>query len=148
MIALVRRGYGAGPVHLLVLLAGFTLCGFALSKLLDAGSATANLALWLLGCVVAADLVLFPLYTALDRLAGRALATAPLPAVNHVRVPAVIAGVLLLVYAPLVLRLSAPRYEASTGLGPDVYLGRWLAIAAGLFAGSAVLYAIRVRRAR
>jgi hypothetical protein len=148
MITPLRRRYGAGPLHLLALLASFALCGFALSRLLDAGPATANVALWLLGSVVAADLVLFPLYSLLDRIADGALRGTRVPAINHVRVPALLSGLLLLVYAPLILRLSGPRYDASTSVSADVYFGRWLAITAALFTVSAVAYAIRARRAR
>jgi hypothetical protein len=148
MIALFRRTYGEGPLHALALLASFALSGYALSKLLDAGPATLNVALWFVGSIVLADLVLFPLYSGLDRLAGRAVARAPVPAINYVRVPALVSGVLLLVYAPLVLRLSGRRYEASTSLSADVYLGRWLGITAAVFLASAIAYAIRLRRAR
>lgn len=49
---------------------------------------------------------------------------------------------------PLILGLSDARYESSARLNSDVFLPRWLAISGALFAGSAVLYALRLRRAR
>ena len=39
---------------------------------------------------------------------------------------------------------GAPVYEKATGLNPQVYLARWLAITAGLFLISAIAYAIRL----
>jgi hypothetical protein len=35
-----------------------------------------------------------------------------------------------------------------SGLSKDVYFGRWLTVTAVLFAGSALLFAIRLRRLR
>jgi hypothetical protein len=53
----------------------------------------------------------------------------------------------LMVSFPLVLRLTPRAYLSATGLTPDVYLGRWLAISAVAFGISAVLYAVRLSRA-
>ena len=140
----MRRRYGAGPLHLLALIASFALAAAALAHFLDTG-APINLLAWFVGAIVGHDLILFPLYTGLDRLAGRAEPSTRVPVVNHIRVPAVLSGLLLLVYFPLILRLSAPVYEKATALNPQVYLGRWLAITAGLFLISAIAYAIRLR---
>ena len=71
----------------------------------------------------------------------------PDSAVHHVRVPAFVSLLLLLVYWPLVLR-QAPRFALTTGLSPGVYLGHWLLITAALFAVSAVWLAVRLTRAR
>jgi hypothetical protein len=70
----------------------------------------------------------------------------PVRALNYIRVPFVLCAFCFLIFFPLILGLSAERYELSTGLDPNVFLGRWLAICAVLFTGSAVLYAIRLRR--
>ena len=99
------------------------------------------------------DLIFLPLYSALDRVltsGRRGEVSAPQGPtwVNHVRVPAVISGVLLLVTFPLVLRLSDHAYATASGLHESVYLMRWLLVTAGLFAVSAVLYVVRRARWR
>jgi hypothetical protein len=142
------RRYGAGPLHLLALIASFALAAAALAHFLDTG-APINLVFWFVGAIIGHDLILFPLYAGLDRLAGRIEPkSVPVPVVNYVRVPAFLSGLLLLVYFPLIFRLSAPVYVSATGLDPQVYLGRWVAISAGLFLASAVAYAVRLRRTR
>ena len=60
--------------------------------------------------------------------------------------PAMISGVLLGISFPLVLRISQPTYLAYTGLTEERYLGHWLLITGILFGGSAIIYAIRLRR--
>ncbi|MFC9653325.1 MULTISPECIES: hypothetical protein [unclassified Streptomyces] len=132
-----RRLYGESPGQLLLLLASFALCGYAGVRLL-AGDWPLIL-LWFVGAAVLHDLVLVPLYSLGDR-AVRALSRPrrPVPrvGVNHVRVPAFLSLLLLLVYWPLVLRTPEP-YEPATGLDIDVFLGRWLLITAALFLLSA-----------
>ncbi len=137
----VRRAYGAGPLHLLSTLAALALAAYAFSKIF-AGAQAANVLLWFVGAIVAHDLVAFPLYTALNRLA---LGRRPRGA-NHVRVPALLGGLAFVVYFPLILGLGGGRYERATTLSQDVYLARWLALCGVLFAGSALLYAVRARR--
>ena len=81
--------------------------------------------------------------TVLNRLAlGRAGRS-----VNHVRVPALLSGFAFIVYFPLILGLGDGRYESATTLSQDVYLGRWLLLCGTMFAVSALLYAVRSRRA-
>ncbi len=41
---------------------------------------------------------------------------------------------LLLISFPLVFQIDEPRYELTTGLDLDRYLGNWLLITAALFA--------------
>jgi hypothetical protein len=50
-------------------------------------------------------------------------------------------------FFPLILGLDAANYEKDTGLSGDVFLTRWLGLCAALFLGSAVIYAVRLRRA-
>ena len=66
-----------------------------------------------------------------------------MPWINYVRVPTVISGVLLLMFFPMIFRLSNPSFESYTGFSEDVYILNWLAVTAILFAGSAVAYLIR-----
>ncbi|MGC4889975.1 hypothetical protein [Micromonospora sp. DT227] len=142
-MAELRRAYGAAWWHLALLVGCFAVTGWIALRL--AGEPTAGrMLLWFVGAVVAHDLVLFPAYATLDRLLRRAG-----PAVrNHVRVPALGSGLLLLVYLPGVLGLGDGTYSAATGLTPEPLLGRWLALSAVLFAASGLLYAVRRLRHR
>ncbi|MFI9271560.1 hypothetical protein ACIGXM_12705, partial [Kitasatospora sp. NPDC052896] len=65
--------------------------------------------------------------------------------INYLRVPTFLTGVLLLVWFPLIFDLSIP-YPDATRLPENVYLGRWLAITAALFAASALAFALTLRR--
>lgn len=137
-----RALYGSGPLHLLAVLASLAISGYAVSLLAQYESRWQML-LWFAGAVLLHDLVVYPLYTGLDRLAR---GQRPAGAVNYVRVPVLLSGILLAMFAPLILTLSPDTYEAATGLEPPAYLQRWLAISAVLFLGAALLYAVRARR--
>ncbi len=144
----LRRWYGAGPLHLLSLLGCFALAAAAALHVVDDPLRLTYLA-WFVGAVVAHDLVLFPVYALLDRSLGALWHRRRRPvtgAVNHVRVPALLSGLLLLVFAPVVLQRSEPAYRAATGLSQDPYLERWLLVTAALFLGSALVFAVRGRR--
>lgn len=143
-----RRGYGAAPWHLLLLLGCFAVTGWIALRL--SGEPTAGrMLLWFLGAVVVHDLILFPVYALADR-ALRAGMGRPdrRSALNHVRVPALASGLLLLVYLPGILGLGGDTYTAASGLTPQPLLARWLAVSAAIFAVSAMLYALRRRRRR
>ncbi|GHF82760.1 hypothetical protein [Streptomyces thermodiastaticus] len=144
------RWYGSGPLHLLVLIASFALTGYAMVRLF--ALRPLGVVIWFVGAAVVHDLILLPLYSLADRsaqavLRHRATRMPHPPWINHLRVPAFLSGVLLLVWFPLVFALSRP-YPGATGLSIDVYLGRWLAITAVLFLASAVAFAVRLRRLR
>ncbi|MFE2597240.1 hypothetical protein ACFXCZ_12150 [Streptomyces sp. NPDC059396] len=155
-----RRLYGESPLQLLLLLASFALCAYAGIRLLSGDWLL--ILIWFVGAAVLHDLVLVPLYSLGDRGAEAALRSGREPSgrdargehgpgVNHLRVPAFLSLLLLLVYWPLVLRASRP-YEDATRLSIDVFLGRWLLITAALFVVSAVWLVARLytdrRRAR
>ncbi len=140
-----RRVYGASPLQLLALLASLALGGYAASKLLSGGHLV-NVLAWFALAIIGHDFVLFPLYSLLDRIAGRAAPRRAAGDVNFVRAPAMMSGLLLLVYFPSILGLNASNYRADTSLGDGVYMSRWLLITAGLFLASAVTYALVVRR--
>lgn len=144
MKAFFARRYGASPLHLLGHVACFAFAAYAVAQLLQARRAD-NIFLWLLGAVVLHDVLFLPFYSALDRIARRG--TRRLRAVNHLRVPALISGLLLLVFFPAILGRNAGSFERVSGVGVDGYAGRWLLVTAGLFGASAVLYAVRGRRA-
>ncbi|MFI6824135.1 hypothetical protein ACIBJE_24820 [Micromonospora sp. NPDC050187] len=141
-----RRGYGAAPWHLLLLLGCFALTGWIALRL--SGEPTAGrMLLWFLGAVIVHDLLLFPVYALVDRTL-RAVMGRPdrRSALNHVRVPALASGLLLLVYLPGILGLGGDTYTAATGLIPQPLLARWLAVSAAIFAVSAIVYARRWAR--
>jgi len=145
-----RRWYGAGPLHLLALLASFALTGYAAVRLF--GGNPVGVGIWFLGSIIGHDLLLFPLYALADTsvvavLRRRRAAAPAVPWINHLRFPVVISGILLLVWAPLILRLP-PGYPAISSLTTEPYLERWLAITGVLFVASAVAYAVRLGTAR
>jgi len=99
--------------------------------------------------MLAHDLLLFPLYALLDRSVGGLLHRRRRPAtgsVNFVRVPVLLSGLLLLVFAPIIFQRSEVAYGVASGLDQNPYLARWLVISGVLFLASAVLYAVRGRR--
>jgi hypothetical protein len=171
MIARWRSLYGASPLHLLALAASLAISGAAVVRWFDAGSDTVNILVWFAGALVGHDLVLLPLYSALDRLAwrsrsrsraraetgadadARAAAGAGAPGGNaaaaaragiaYVRVPALLSGLLALVFFPLMLGLGDSTYHAASARHAHGYLWRWLAICGALFALSALAFALR-----
>jgi hypothetical protein len=60
-----------------------------------------------------------------------------------VRVPALLSGLLALVFFPLMLGLGDSTYHAASARHAHGYLSRWLAISGALFAISALAYAVR-----
>ncbi len=137
-------------VQLLALLASFAVAGYAGVRLL-AGNPI-GVGAWFVGSAVVHDLVLFPLYAGLDAalvilLRRRpALATVGgVPWLNHLRMPAVISGLLLLVWSPLILRLET-AYHTVSGMSDQPFLARWLAVTAALLAISAATLVVRVAR--
>jgi hypothetical protein len=164
LVRWIRRWYGANPLHLLALLAAFALAGYALHAVVAAGQLP-GFALWFAVAIVGHDLLLFPLYSVADlsvrrllprRLAGPGAAPAspdgpPGPArppvINYLRVPTAFSLLLLLVWFPLILGLSARTYFRASGLSTSPYIWRWLAVTGVLFAASATAYALALRRA-
>jgi hypothetical protein len=141
-----HRHYGARPGHLALLLACFALGGYAASFLLG-DPALLTVLVWFVGAAVVHDLVLFPLYSGADRLLTTALARLPhprVPLVNHVRIPALGAGLTLLLFLPGIIRQGGATHLAATGLDQQPYLGRWLWLVAALFAASALMYGARL----
>jgi hypothetical protein len=145
-VRLARRGYGATPVHLLAHLAALALAAYALLRIVDLRRAD-NAIAWLVASVLLHDLVLLPFYTVLDRAAQLLAGRGPRRAfVNHVRVPVALSALLLLVYFPVMTGRTEGNYRRVSGLEPDGYVGRWLLVSGLLFAASAVVFAIRLRR--
>lgn len=143
-----RALYGGSPAHLLILLASFAVCGYAAERLLERN--WFDVAKWVVGAALLHDLVLLPAYAAADWALHRALGarrSGPRNAVvDHIRVPAFLSLLLLLVYWPLISG-ARTHYAAATALDPNVFLGRWALITGVLFAASAVAFALRRWRA-
>ena len=143
--------YGASGGHLAALLGCFALTGYAVTRLLDDTSTLVRIAVWFVGAAIAWDLVLAPALALLDRLAGRVLRRVRpggVAVLNHVRFPALLSLLLLVLFAPLVLQRSEQRYLAKTGLTQDPYLQRWAAVTVAVFVLSALVLAVTVVRAR
>ena len=139
--------------QLLALLASFVVAGYAALRLL-AGNPT-GVGAWFVGSAIGHDVVLFPLYAGVDAALVLLLRRRPEWAVvagvwwlNYLRVPAVISGLLLLVWSPLILRVPETAYHAASGLSTQPFLPRWLAVTAVLFAMSAATLAVRVAMVR
>ena len=143
-----RRRYGNGPLHLIAAVATAAIAGYAIVEVAGL-PAPASFAIWFVGAIVAHDLVSFPLYSLLDRVAGGTIGAAPSgrSAYAYVRAPAILSGVLFVVWFPFILGLSSETYALKSGLSTAPFLPRWLLITAGLFLASGALYAIRARRA-
>jgi hypothetical protein len=172
LAARFRRLYGESPWHLLVLLGCLAVCAYAAKRLLERdwfdvakwivlGALVHDLILvplyagtdWLVNRALHGGRPVPPATAGTDTgpeagpevepltgpEAGRDTGTSVL---NHLRVPAYLSLLLLLVYWPLILQDAEP-YGGATGLDPTVFLGRWLLITAAVFAASALLFAIR-----
>jgi len=147
-----RYEYGSGPLHLVGVAAAFSVAGWALVEIFATPNAE-NVAIWLGGAALLHDLVLLPLYSLLGAIAYRGLGVARgsavrVSALNHLRVPALFAAVLFLVWFPEILGLADPRFRNDTSLTTHGYLARWLLLTAAMFALSAMAFALRVRRSR
>ena len=135
--------YGERPLHLAGFAISFAVAGCAALQIADLQNAFTIL-LWFAGAIVLHDLVLYPAYTALDRTLQRA----PF-GINHVRVPAILSGLLFLVWFPLILEKDPALYRSITGVEPPDYLARWLIVTAALFAASLLVALLRhARQAR
>ena len=139
-----RRRYGAGPLHLMLSTASLAFAGYLVWILVPAANSL-RLFVWIGVAAAVHDLILWPIYAGLDRLArGGGGRRAAVPVVNHIRVPVVLSAVTLLISFPLVLRHSEPAYHTATGLTEGPYLARWLILSGSAFAASALLYLGRV----
>jgi hypothetical protein len=150
MKARFRGRYGAGVVHLLGFLACVAVAGLAIRRWFDASGHDARVIItWFVLALLGHDLVFLPAYSLIDRILSRRPATGSGPARfarlrQHIRVPALLSGLLLLVFAPLILRKSSDEYGSRAGLSAHPYLGRWLIATACLFALSLLAYLVRV----
>jgi peroxiredoxin len=149
-VSRLLRWYGASPLHLLAMIGSFALAGYAAAELLAHNPI--GILVWLVAAVIGHDLLLMPLYTLADRSVVAVFKHRPLnlpagPWINYLRVPAVLSGVLLLIWFPLIFRLPT-RFPASTTLPLSPYLWHWLAVTGALFLLSATALALRLGASR
>lgn len=153
LLSRYRDFYGAHPLHLLTMLAGFALLGYIVATikpqtLWNPQVWWQSIIVWFAAAVIAHDLVLFPIYALADRLlavpAERRRRPAKVPAINYIRIPAMASGLALLLFLPGIIEQGKPTYLAATGQTQDLFLGRWLLLTAAVFGVSAVAYGIRL----
>jgi len=148
-----RSRYGASPLHLAGHLLVFGVAFFAIERIASDGGLVELIALYV-GFAIAHDLIFLPAYAGLDRGARAGLARLPargpgsVPAINYIRAPGLISGLLLIIYAPFISRKADSSYFQLSGHHIDGYLRNWLLISGVLFLGSGLVYALRIRRAR
>lgn len=149
--------YGSRPLHLLTMLSGFALLGYIivtvkLATLWSPGTWWQSIAVWLAAAIIGHDLLLFPLYALADRALfarfPRRTTNPNVSARNHIRVPALGAGLTLLIFLPGIIEQGSTTYHAATGQTQQPFLGRWLLLTAAMFAASALSYAARLALAR
>ncbi len=151
LAARLKRFYGSNPMHLLILVGAFALALYVV-VLTAADSSWPVILLWFLGAVIGHDLVLFPLYALADRSLAAGLrafrprgATSPrVSPLNYLRIPALTATLLLLLFFPGIIRQGKESYLAATGQTQQPFLSRWLLLTAGVFILSAMAYAVRL----
>lgn len=154
-LAAFRKVYGSHPLHLLIMLAGFALLGYVIVTATPSalwkpeGAWWHSMALWFVAAFLAHDLVVFPIYSLVDRILGsrtsrpRSRSQSGVPVRNYVRVPALGSGLLLLIFFPGIIRQGSALYFDDTGLTQEPFLGRWLMLTAIMFGLSALAYGIR-----
>ena len=149
-----RRLYGAGPLHLVVLVVTLGVAAYAVVTLLGGEQASwLRIGVWFLAAVFVNDLVLNPLAAVLDGVLRGALRWLPeTPAapttVNHIRVPLLGAVLTFLVFLPGIVRQGEPVVVGQTGLDQSPFLLRWVLLVVGMIAVSALVLALRTRRVR
>ncbi|HEY4460378.1 MAG TPA: NAD(P)/FAD-dependent oxidoreductase [Pseudonocardiaceae bacterium] len=153
LITRVRSFYGEHPLHLIVLLGCFALTGYVAAHVATY-ALWPRILIWFVGAIVAHDFVLFPVYALIDRSATSLLGLlrehrrdgiAPrVPVVNYLRIPALGAGLTLVLFLPGIIRQGEPEYSLATGQTQEPYVYRWLLLCAAMFLVSAIVYAIRL----
>ena len=152
-----RALYGAGPLHLLALLASFAIAGAAVVGWFQRPRDVASVLEWFAVAILIHDLVLLPLYSLLDRIAfgersKRAARTQPralseiVRPTAYLRIPAMLSGLLLLVFFPVIFGLGKRTELNASGIVETGYLTRWLLATGVMFAVSGIAYAIAVAR--
>ncbi len=149
MISAWKKVYGASPLHLLGQIIAFAIAIYAYLQIIEVTS-TDNLSLliWFLAGALLHDIIFVPIYLILDLIARLGIQDHSLRnvrAINHIRFPVAISGVMFLVLFPLIIGKSEPNYVRLSGDEYADYFSRWLLIVAVVFGVSAISYAVRLR---
>jgi hypothetical protein len=154
----MRSHYGAGPLHLLALLASFAIAGAAVVGWFGRPRDVVSVLVWFGAAIVIHDFVLLPLYSLLDRLAFAGWLTRPEQAqrppregpvnpVPYLRIPAILSGLLLAVFFPVIFGLGSQTELSASGIPESGYLARWLLATGVMFMASGLAYAVAIGRA-
>ena len=152
-LATFRRLYGAGPLHLAVLVLTLGVAAYAVVTLLAGEQASwLRIGVWFLAAVVVNDLVLNPVAAVIDGVLRGGLRWLPArPAapttVNHIRLPLLAAALTFLIFFPGIVRQGEPVVFGQSGLDQSPFLLRWVLLVVGMIVASAVAFAVRARRA-
>jgi hypothetical protein len=131
---MIRRAYGASTWHLLGHLVLFGVVAYVLVQMVGRRGGV-NFVVWLTAGAVLHDAVLLPAYAAVDAVLRRAFG----PAVNWVRVPLAISGLLALLFFPLILANGDANFVRAAGHHAGGGFARaWLLISLGLLCGAAL----------
>ncbi|MBE9373852.1 hypothetical protein IQ251_05250 [Saccharopolyspora sp. HNM0983] len=142
MLAAFRRAYGAAWWHAVLVLGCLALTALVVGRVWPEPLSGLVL-LWFGACVLVHDLVLLPAVSSLDRF----LTSLPRPrvrVVNHLRVPLLASGLLLLMFLPGIAQQGTETHLAATGMDQGPYFARWLWLSAAFAVLSALCYVLRV----
>ncbi len=148
--------YGSSPAHLLLGLAALVVSAWAVVQAFGQGPPL-SLTKWFVGSILAHDLVLLPIYSLVlivllrvfgGRVAGDRAGPSPrrLLLLNHLRVPAALSLLMLLLFFPFILGLAEGGYRGVSGLSTEPYLPRWLFLSGALFLLSGLILVVRLVR--
>ncbi len=144
-----KRRETLGPLGVAAHLAVIAIAAFAVSRTLEvASTGDLNFLIWLIAGAILHDIVLLPLYTLADLLSRLAMSDHPLRRIhpaNHVRFPAAISLVILLVYSPTILDRNPGTFQRLSGRPQATDpLEAWLWITLALFLVSGAALAVRL----
>ena len=129
------------------------LAAYAVVTLLAGEQASwLRIGIWFLAAVFVNDLVLNPLAAVVDgvlRVGLRWLPARPAAptTINHIRVPLLGAVLTFLLFFPGIVRQGEPVVMGQSGLDQSPFLLRWVLLVVGMAAVSALVFAVRTRRA-
>ncbi len=152
----MREHYGAGPLHLIALVASFAIAGAAVLGWFERPRDVTTVLIWFAAAIVLHDLLLLPLYSLLDRVTVGRVARglerdhAPRPGrVNptpYLRIPALLSLLLLAVFLPVILGQGTQSELNASGIAEQGYVARWLLACGVMFAISGAAYAVAAAR--
>ena len=160
-LEMMRASYGAGHAHLVGLTASFALTAVAVAGWFQRPHDVTSIIKWLVAAIIAHDLVVLPLYSALDRVVlgrrasrvGSSVAGTRPPSGRavephaYVRIPTILSLLLLVVFSPVIFGLGARAELTASGIPEHGYLARWLLAAGAMYAVAGVAYLVARWRA-